>query len=85
MSNLKTEPLHGVKWSAIGRFANTGISFGFGIVLARLLSPSDFGVMGMIAIFFAIAGIFIDSGFGMALVQKKSKHGSSFIKKENDN
>ena len=72
MSDLKTETLHGVKWSAIGRFANTGISFGFGIVLARLLSPSDFGVMGMIAIFFAIAGIFIDSGFGTALVQKKT-------------
>lgn len=72
MSDLKKDTLHGVKWSAVSGFANKAISFGFGIVLARLLSPSDFGVLGMIAIFFAIAGIFIDSGFGTALVQKKN-------------
>ena len=72
MSNLKSETLHGVKWSAVNGFANKAISFAFGIVLARLLAPSDFGVLGMIAIFFAIASIFIDSGFGTALVQKKN-------------
>lgn len=71
MSSLKQDAVHGVKWSAVGKFANTFVSFALGIILARLLSPTDYGIVGMVAIFFAIAGIFIDSGFGTALVQKK--------------
>lgn len=46
------------------------ITFLLGVILARLLSPSDFGVVGMTAIFFALANILIDSGFASALVRK---------------
>ncbi len=71
MSELKEQTLSGVKWSAIGRFSTQGISFVIGLVLARLLSPSDYGTVGMLGIFFAIAQTFIDSGFGSALIRKK--------------
>ena len=72
MSDIKRDTIHGVKWNGINRFSNTIVSFLVGIVLARLLDPSDYGTVGMTAIFFAIAAIFIDGGFGTALIRKKS-------------
>ncbi len=71
MGNLKEQTLSGVKWSAIGRFSTQGISFIIGLMLARMLSPTDYGLVGMLGIFFAIAQTFIDSGFGSALIRKK--------------
>lgn len=71
MGDLTNKTLSGVKWSAIGRFSTQGISFVISILLARILSPSDYGVIGMIGIFMAIAQTFIDSGFGSALIRKK--------------
>lgn len=70
MGELKDKAISGVKWSAIGRFSTQGVNFIIGLVLARLLSPSDYGVVGMVGIFFAIAQTFIDSGFGSALIRK---------------
>lgn len=72
MGNLKEQTVSGVKWNAIGRFSTQGISFFIGILLARILSPSDYGLVGMIGIFMAIAQTFIDSGFGSALIRKNS-------------
>ena len=71
MGELKDKTLSGVKWNAIGRFSTQGISFVISVLLARILSPSDYGVVGMIGIFMAIAQTFIDSGFGSALIRKK--------------
>lgn len=71
MGDLTNKTLSGVKWNAIGRFSTQGISFVISILLARILSPSDYGVIGMIGIFMAIAQTFIDSGFGSALIRKK--------------
>ena len=70
MSELRDKTVSGVKWSAIGRFSTQGIGFLIGLILARLLSPADYGVVGMVGIFFAIAQTFIDSGFGSALIRK---------------
>lgn len=71
MGELKEKTISGVKWNAIGRFSTQGITFLIGLLLARLLSPSDYGVVGMLGIFFAIAQTFIDSGFSSALIRKK--------------
>lgn len=71
MGELKDKAISGVKWNAIGRFSTQGVNFVIGLILARLLSPSDYGVVGMVGIFFAIAQTFIDSGFGSALIRKK--------------
>jgi len=57
-------------WSAFGSFAVQGISFAIGIILARLLLPSDYGLIGMLAVFFAISQLFVESGFSNALIQK---------------
>lgn len=71
MGELKEKTLSGVKWNTIGRFSTQGVSFIIGVLLARVLSPADYGVVGMIGIFLAIAQTFIDSGFGSALIRKK--------------
>lgn len=58
-------------WSSLQRFGTMGISFISNIVLARLLTPDDFGCIGMLMIFIALSNTFIDGGFGSALIQKK--------------
>jgi O-antigen/teichoic acid export membrane protein len=68
---LKQKTVDGLKWSFIDNSASLGLSFIFGIILARLLSPQEFGLIGMITIFIAIAGTFVNSGFGAALVRKQ--------------
>lgn len=62
----------GVVWASVQRFGTMIISFVTNIVLARLLTPDDFGTLGMLFIFLAIANTFVDSGFGLALIQKKN-------------
>ena len=69
-SNLKKDTLKGVKWSALERFSLQGIQFVIGLILARLLTPTDFGTVGMLAIFISISQTFIDGGFSNALIRK---------------
>lgn len=71
--SLKSQSLSGIKWSAIERFGVQGIQFIIGLILARLLSPSDYGIIGMLAIFMAISQTIIDSGFSKALIQKQDR------------
>lgn len=73
MSNLKTKASNGMKWNAIERFAILIISFIINIILARLLSPSDYGLLAMLAVFIAISEVFVNSGFGVALIQNKER------------
>ena len=70
-SKLKKKAVHGVIWTSIQRFLTIFIQFVSGIILARLLSPDDFGCIGMLSIFMIVASSFIDGGFGSALIQKK--------------
>lgn len=58
-------------WTALQRYSIMLISFISGIILARLLTPHDYGCIGMLAIFMVMAESFIDGGFGEALIQKK--------------
>lgn len=69
--NLKQKAASGVIWSSIQKFAGIGISFIAGIILARLLTPEDYGCIGMLSIFMMIANTFVDGGFASALIQKK--------------
>ncbi len=61
----------GAVWATIDRFGYMALQFCVNIVLANLLLPSDFGVIGMLMIFIAVSTVLVDSGFGSALVQKK--------------
>lgn len=69
--NLKKKTVSGMIWSALQRFGTMGISFVSNIVLARLLTPDDYGCIGMLAIFITVSNTFVDGGFGSALIQKK--------------
>ena len=71
--SLKDKTVKGVVWSSIDRFSTQGISFVFSILIARLLLPSDYGVIAMLGIFMAVSQCFIDSGFGTALIRKNDR------------
>lgn len=75
---LKTKTVHGVLWSALERFSLQGIQFIINIIMARLLSPSDYGLIAMLAIFLQISQAFIDSGFTNALIQRKDRTETDF-------
>ncbi|MFV0590520.1 MAG: lipopolysaccharide biosynthesis protein [Draconibacterium sp.] len=68
---LKQKTIHGLFWSFLDNFAKLGVQFIVGIILARILSPREFGLVGMITIFIAVSQTFVDSGFGAALIRKK--------------
>lgn len=74
MSNsLKSDTTKGVFWSLIERFGTQGVQFLVMLVMARLLSPNDYGVVGMLVVFVAIAQAFVDGGFSQALIRKKDR------------
>ena len=69
--SLKQKAVSGIIWSAFQRYSTMIVTFISGIILARLLTPHDYGCIGMLAIFMVLAESFIDGGFGEALIQKK--------------
>ena len=69
--NLKQKAASGMVWTALQKYSTMFISFISGIILARLLTPYDYGCIGMLSIFMVLAETFIDGGFGSALIQKK--------------
>jgi len=70
--DLKSRSIAALGWSAIDIGGRQGIQFMVTLVLARLLSPADFGLIGMLSLFIAVASSLVDSGFGSALIQRKS-------------
>lgn len=69
--SLKYKVLYGLFWRFMERSGTQGIQFVVSIILARLLLPKDFGIIGLITIYIQVANVFIQSGFGTALIQKK--------------
>lgn len=76
--SLKQKTVNGLIWSFVDNFASQGIGFVVGVILARLLSPSEFGLIGMITVFVAISQAFIDSGFSNALIRKSNPAQSDY-------
>lgn len=76
--SIKSLALSGAKWAMIEKFSLQIIQFAIGIVLARLLTPADYGTIGMLAVFFSISNVFIDSGFASALIRKKNPTESDY-------
>lgn len=72
--NLKNKAVNGIIWGGIERFSTQGVQFIIELLMARLLLPSDYGLIGMLAIFIAIARTLIDSGFSNALIQKTNRN-----------
>ena len=70
-STLKQKTATGLFWGGVSNGAQQLIGVVFGIWLARILNPDDYGIYGMLAIFTAIASIIVESGFSIALTNKK--------------
>lgn len=69
--SLKNKTIKGVGWSAVDNFVQFGVTFVVSIVLARLLSPDDYGLIGIVTIFTAVCATIINGGFTNALIRKK--------------
>ncbi len=76
--SLKTTATRGMLWNALEKFSVQAGQLVIGIVLARILMPEDFGLIGMLSIFIAISQTFIDSGMGSGLIQKKERKDIDF-------
>lgn len=69
--SLKQKAAAGMVWTALQKYSKMIIQFISGVILARLLTPFDYGCIGMLSIFMVLAETFIDAGFGSALIQRK--------------
>lgn len=70
--SLKKQALSGLVWTFAQQFSVQGISFVVSIVLARILQPSEFGIIGMIAVFVAIGNSLVSSGLTQSLIRSQS-------------
>ncbi len=70
-NSLKNKTIKGVGWSAVDAFLGQGVTFIVGLVLARLLSPDEYGLIGICLIFTTVLNGIVDSGFSNALIRKK--------------
>ena len=81
--SLKSKTVKGTAWSFLDNIANQGVSFGVGIVLANLLTPEEYGLIGVILIFIAVFNAIVDSGFSNALIRRNdigdSEYNTVFI------
>ena len=71
--NFWKASLAGMVWTASGRVAVRGVQFVVGIFLARLLTPADFGLVGMLGVFIGVSEMFVDCGFSLALIRKMDR------------
>ena len=69
--DLKNKTVKGVSWSFVEQVLTRGANFIIGIILARLLTPTDYGLVGMIGVFISVSQIFIDGGLSSALIRTK--------------
>ncbi|MDR2408560.1 MAG: lipopolysaccharide biosynthesis protein, partial [Bacteroidales bacterium] len=72
-SELKQKTIRGLYWNLTEKILVKGSSFIISIFLARILSPNDYGLIGMLIIFIALSQVFIESGFVKALIQKQNR------------
>lgn len=71
MDSIKESVINSTKWTAFEKLGIQGVQFVLSIVMARLLTPEDYGIVGMLSVFLTISTTFVDSGFSNALVRKQ--------------
>jgi O-antigen/teichoic acid export membrane protein len=76
--DLKKKMVGALTWSTIDRFGQQAVQFVIGIILARLISIADFGLIGMVMVFSALSFVLVESGFGLALVRKQDATETDF-------
>ena len=76
--SLKKSIINGLFWKFSERFLAQGVSFFVSVCLARILTPSDFGIVAIVLVFISLANVFVTSGFSTALVQNKKANQVDF-------
>ena len=76
--SLKSKTVKGTVWSSLDAFLGQGITFLVGLVLARLLSPEEYGLIAIITIFISVFNSIVDSGFSNALIRKQDATEADF-------
>ena len=76
--DLKKKMLSALTWTTVDRFGQQTVQFVIGLILARLLSPTDFGLLGMVMIFAALSYVLVESGFGQALIRKQDANETDY-------
>lgn len=82
IADLRQQTVSGVGWTSVTQLGKQGLQFIISVVLARILSPEDFGLVGMVLIFTGFAALFGELGFGAALIQREvleERHYSSIF------
>ena len=77
-NNLRNQVMGNLAWRFAERCGAQGVSFIVSIILARLLGPSDYGTVALLTVFITILNVFVDSGLGNALIQKKDADNLDF-------
>lgn len=77
-TSLGHKAVTGAIWAAVDRVGSMILQFMVNLILARLLTPSDFGAIGMLTIFIAVSMTLVDGGFASALIQKKESDQKDF-------
>lgn len=78
MSTIKSEVASGLVWKFGERILSQGVSFVLSLVLARLLMPEEYGTVALVMVFINLANVFITSGLGDSLIQKKDADEKDF-------
>jgi len=78
LNELKDKAIKGGIWTFAEKLGNQLISFGIGLILARLLIPEDYGLYGILLVFIAIGQTFVDGGFSSALIRKSNATASDY-------
>lgn len=76
--NIKEKSVTALLWSAVDHFSAQGLGLIITIVIARLITPADYGILAMLSIFMAISTTIINSGFSNYLIQKKDSSATDF-------
>jgi teichuronic acid exporter len=78
MKSFRQKTITGLKWSALEHFSSQGLAFIINIIIARILIPSDYGIIGLIAVFMEISQMIINAGFAAALIRKQDRSDKDF-------
>ena len=78
MSEIQTKVVHGIIWTTIEKIGKQFLQFILGIIIARLLLPSDYGTIGMLGIFMELSSAILGAGIGNALIQKQDRTEEDF-------
>ena len=74
MNSITNKVTSGFMWTSFDKFSSQFVQFIIGIIIARFVSPHEYGVLGILMIFIILSQVFIDSGFGSALIYRNDKN-----------